>query len=166
MLVTQRTRAMPGHVHQHLGRLQVFVPRRTGHQAGRRRAYLRRRGRVSGRDGRVFAPVHKHGGLRVLRVSRRIAAGQRLENMRGRRRVLGSGNATVTGSVRRPRHGVPKHVRLVQMHVTRPCAADHATSHKGSRVGRAGRSEPTHGTYNIHALTIYIPGYIIYTKTV
>lgn len=118
VLVAQRARAVSGHVHQHLGRLQVFVPRRTGHPTGRGRAHLRRRGRVSGRDGRVFAPVHKHGGLRVLRVSGRVAVGRRLENMRGRGRVFGPGNATAAGSVRRPRDDVPKHVRLVQMLVT------------------------------------------------
>jgi len=95
MLVAQRARTVPRRVHQHLGRLQVFVSRHTGHQAGRRPAHLRRRGRVSGRHGRVFAPVHQHGGIRVLRVSGRIAVGRRVENVRGRGRVFGPGAAAV-----------------------------------------------------------------------
>jgi hypothetical protein len=75
---------------------------------------------VSGRDSRVLAPVHKHGGIRVLCVPGRVAVGRGLENMRGRGRVLGPGNATAAGSVRRPRHGMSEHVRLVQVLVTSP----------------------------------------------
>jgi len=120
MLVAQRARAVPGRVHEHLGRLQVFVPRRAGHPAGRRRAHVRRRGRVPGRDGRVFAPVHQHGGLGVLRVPGRVAVGRRLENVRGRGRVFGPGAATVAGYLLGPRRDVREHVRFVRMRVIRP----------------------------------------------
>lgn len=113
MLVAQRAWAMPRRVHQHLGRLQVFVPRNTGHTVGRRPAHLRRRGRVSGRDGRVFAPVHKHGGIRVLRVSGWIAVGRKLENVRGRGRVFRPGATAVFGRLLRTRFDVSEHVRLI-----------------------------------------------------
>lgn len=125
VLIAQRARAVPKLVHQHLGRLQVFVSRYTGHQTGRRPAHLRRRGRVSRRDGRVFAPLHQHRGLRVLRVSGRIAAGRHLENVRGRGRVFGPGTATVAERLLRPRAGVPEHVRFVQMCVNLTPSACH-----------------------------------------
>jgi len=118
VFAAQRTRAVPGRVRQHLGQLQVFVPRHTGHQAVRRRAHVRRRGRVPGRDGRVFAPVHQHGRVCVLRVPGRPAAGRRLEDVRGRGRVFGPGNATVAGPVRGPRLAVHQHVRVVRVRVS------------------------------------------------
>lgn len=116
MLVAQRTRTVPGRVHKHLGRLQVFVPRETGHQIGRRRTHLRRRGRMPGRDGRVLAPVHQHGGLGVLHVPGRPATERRLEDVRGRGRVFRPGIAA--GRMRRSRSHVCQHLRLVYVHVT------------------------------------------------
>jgi len=118
VLIAQRARAVPRNVHEHLGRIQVFVSRHSGHQAGRRPAHLRRCGRVSGRHCRVFAPVHQHRGICVLRVSGRIAVGWRVENVRGRGRVFGPGTAAVAERLLRARFDVFQHVRFVQMRVT------------------------------------------------
>lgn len=127
--VAERTRPVPGILRQRLGRLRVFVPRSARHQAVRGRAHLRRRGRVPGRDGRVFAPVHKHGGLGVLRVPGRVAAGRRLENVRGRGRVFGPGATAVPGPVRGPGHVVPERVRFVRVRVGH-CDGRHVGDHR------------------------------------